>query len=341
MKVLIIRFSSFGDIVQCSTVVEKIHQRFKGTDVEIHWAGRSEFEKLIALNAGIAKVISIEKKSGINGLFQCARELLELDYDYIYDAHQNLRSNFIYIFFKIHGHKAQWATRKKDRLKRLLLFKLRINLFPRPFKGIISYLRPLEKWGINQAPNEPMVHYQFANSDVEKIGHLLKDEEPFVTLVPSAAWPLKRWPVHYWCELIRILPQYHFIILGGKEDLFCEELVQVDQKRVRNFAGKLSLIESSLVIKKSNFVVCGDTGLLHVADVLNVPGVSLMGPSAFGFTVSSKIKTLEVALKCRPCSKDGSGRCSQKIQQQCMTDLTPEFVANAIINAFPKTHKLL
>jgi heptosyltransferase-2 len=56
-----------------------------------------------------------------------------------------------------------------------------------------------------------------------------------------------------------------------------------------------------------------------------------MGPTAFGFTRSIKIKTMESDLSCRPCSKDGSGKCSQKIYQKCMVDITPALVAKEIM----------
>jgi heptosyltransferase-2 len=150
--------------------------------------------------------------------------------------------------------------------------------------------------------------------------------------VPSAAWEMKRWPLDHWKKLITIMPEARFVVLGGKEDTFCEELVAMAPERVFNMAGKLSLIESSKLLSLSALVISADSGLLHVADVLGVKGLSLMGPTAFGFTISSLIKTLEVDLPCRPCTKDGSGKCSQNIYQLCMVDITPATVANEAQN---------
>ena len=143
---------------------------------------------------------------------------------------------------------------------------------------------------------------------------------------------MKRWPLEHWKTLITIMPNARFIVLGGKEDLFCQELTDIDPVRVLNLAGKLSLIESCKLVQISELVISADTGLLHVADVLGVKGISLMGPTAFGFTISSLIKTLEVDLPCRPCSKDGSGSCSQKTYQLCMVNINPAMVANEAQN---------
>lgn len=146
--------------------------------------------------------------------------------------------------------------------------------------------------------------------------------ENTIILVPSAAWEMKRWPVAHWEKLVELLSDKKFIILGGKEDFqLSEEIAEIDRQRVQNLAGKLSLVESCYIISKSLLVISADTGLLHVTDVLGVKGLSLMGPTAFGFTAGPGIKTLEVNLPCRPCTKDGSGKCSQAIWQQCMVEI--------------------
>jgi heptosyltransferase-2 len=95
-------------------------------------------------------------------------------------------------------------------------------------------------------------------------------------------------------------------------------------------AGKLSLMESMGIVKKSNLVISADTGIIHVADLIGTPGISLIGPTAFGFPTGAHIKTLEVDLPCRPCTKDGRGNCSQKVYQKCMVDITPEMVVKNI-----------
>ena len=62
-KVLIIRFSSFGDIVQCSAVVELIRQKYP--DAQIDWVTRSEFDYLVKLNSHVNHVWSFNKKEGL------------------------------------------------------------------------------------------------------------------------------------------------------------------------------------------------------------------------------------------------------------------------------------
>lgn len=91
--------------------------------------------------------------------------------------------------------------------------------------------------------------------------------------------------------------------------------------------GKLSYLESSQVVSNADIVISGDTGIIHIADLLGVKGILLMGPSAFGYTTGDHIKILERPLYCRPCTKDGRGRCKNPAYKKCLVDLLPSDVA--------------
>lgn len=329
-KVLIIRFSSFGDIVQSLAIPDYLTQ--KNPDCEIHWITRSEFYSLVSLNTNVKKIWSLNRNEGFRGLIALAFSLKNEKYDLIYDAHNNLRSNILFLLLKLFFSKAQWLTRSKSRIKRILLFTFKINLFPKPFKGISSFIEPIQKIYPSEGPyKNEITQWNFDGKTISNVELILEASKNFIVLVPSAAWEMKRWPVEHWKELVRLLVNKNMIILGGKEDYhFCEEIKNVVPDKVKNLSGKLSLIESCHVISKASVVISADTGLLHVADVLGIHAISLMGPTAFGFTTSDKIKTLEIDLSCRPCSKDGRGTCSQNIYQKCMVDIKPESVANEV-----------
>lgn len=334
-KVLIIRFSSFGDIIQCASVVDLIHRKFNNNfqKTEIDWATRSDFGSLVKLNTNINQVKSFDKKLGIIKFLKFSYLLRLENYTHVYDAHNNLRSTIIKLFLMTRFNLPKILTRPKDRWKRILLFRFRINKFSKPFKGIDSYIKPLSKWNIKKETEySHLVKWKFPLGTEEKINSLLKGKK-IVSIVPSAAWQMKRWPLEYWKSLVRLLPRINFVILGGKEDeLFCQEIADIEPPMIQNLAGRLSLVESSYLISKSVLVISADTGLLHVADVLGVNGISLMGPTAFGFTVSPKIKTVEIDLSCRPCTKDGSGKCSQDIWQRCMVEILPAKIASEVQN---------
>jgi len=328
VKILIIRLSSFGDIVQCMSTLKPIKAKFSNS--EVHWVARSDMASILTLSPLVSKVWSFDRKSGLNGLLNLAMELRAQGFTHIYDAHSNIRSRILSLLIAPFPFSKNFVRRSKDRLKRILLFNFRTNLFPKPFKGMISYLAPLKKWGVNTEETSGFYQDWIFGDLVEQKIEKLDIKGPFISLVPSAAWEMKRWPIEYWKQLIQLCPNRNFIVLGGPGDDFCQELEDVAPDRVKNLAGKTSLIESCALIKKSHLVVSADTGLIHVADILGIKGFSIIGPTAFGFCTGRNIRTFEVDLSCRPCTKDGRGKCSQDIYKKCLVEVRPELVASEI-----------
>lgn len=314
-KVLIIRLSSFGDIVQCMSVLDSLTQ--EPLSAEVHWLVRSDLEGIPALSSKVSKVWSFDRKDGLGGWLDMAFKLRAEGFTHVYDAHQSLRSRILNFILRPFGLGPKFTKRGKDRLKRILLFSFGINKFPKPFKGMCSYHAPLEKWGIQKKESF---------SDQWSFSKKLPYEG--IALAPSAAWTMKRWPMGHWKKLIELMPDQKFVVLGGPADTFCQELEDVAPGRVVNLAGKLNLVESCQLVAQSPLLISADTGLIHVADILGKPGLSLIGPTAFGFATNSNIKTLEVNLDCRPCTKDGRGGCSQDVYQKCMVEITPELVCH-------------
>ena len=139
----------------------------------------------------------------------------------------------------------------------------------------------------------------------------------------------------HWKKLITLLSEYHFLILAGPGDTFCEEIRTEAPERVENLAGKTTLLESCYLIHRSHIVVSADTGFMHAADLFRIPTLALIGPTAFGFPTGPTAEIFETALSCRPCTKDGSGKCKKGVYQQCMVDIRPETIATRIRQLLP------
>jgi ADP-heptose:LPS heptosyltransferase len=152
---------------------------------------------------------------------------------------------------------------------------------------------------------------------------------PWIVLAPSAAWPMKRWPIEHWQSLVATLNDASFLLLGGPEDTFLSEIQQKAPGRTINLAGRLNLSQSSALLKQADLVIANDTGLLHVADQLERPTLALIGPTAFGYPSHNSSQVLEIELSCKPCSKDGRGRCINALYQRCLVDLKPEAIVAA------------
>ena len=97
MKILIIRFSSFGDIVQAMSCLEDLHQAYR--NIEVHWLVRHDLSEVVGFDSRV-KLIPFDRKSGLQGLIELAYRLRMEKYDVVYDAHLSLRSRFLKILVK-------------------------------------------------------------------------------------------------------------------------------------------------------------------------------------------------------------------------------------------------
>ena len=127
MKILVIRFSSFGDVVQCMSILKPL----KELGAEIHWVTKESFKSLVEASSLTDQVITLRQGSGLKELFCLGKELSNNQYTHIYDAHNNLRSLLLRPFLI---GEAKYLVRSKNRLKRFFLFWLREDLFSLPFK---------------------------------------------------------------------------------------------------------------------------------------------------------------------------------------------------------------
>lgn len=332
MKILIIRFSSFGDVLQTLSVAGRLGESFP--QAEIHWVTRAEFEPLLRGHPRLAQIWSVSKGAGFSDLRALARQLRKENFTHVYDAHNNLRSHLLSVMLGGFLGWRRWTGRQKFlrrsiyRFRRFLLFNFRKNLFPKPFSGQFALLEPLQNWGLSvTAPAAPQLFLDPAQRD-KVLAQLPQGD--FVTLAPSAAFPLKRWPLEHWKSLVDACPGVHFVVLGGPEDIFLQELAEAFPSRLTNMAGKLSLVESAHAVAQSRVLISNDTGLMHVAEQIGKPCLALMGPAPFGFPSRSSTKIFELDLPCRPCSKHGQGPCVNSEFQKCMRDISPAAVAGTL-----------
>lgn len=317
MKILIIRFSSIGDLTQALSIPSFIKSYV--ADAEIHFVTRQDLAPILENHPNIHKIWKLDRQTGFLGLLSLAKELRTQNFTHVYDAHNNLRSFFIRTFISANNT----LVRPMMRFKRFLLIRFQINHFEKPFSGQRDLIKPLEKWGMPfRLPAAPQL---FLKPEVQKNANELVTPKDYIALVPSAAYELKRWPIKFWDELVKKNPDKNFVVLAGKDDKFTEVLNL--NKNVTNLTGLSDLPTSAAIIQNARLTISNDTGLLHFSEQLGKPTIALMGPAPFGFPSRPSTLILERNLKCRPCSKHGQGPCVNPEYQQCLTSISPSEVS--------------
>ncbi len=92
--------------------------------------------------------------------------------------------------------------------------------------------------------------------------------------------PEKRWPVAHWRALIAALPGEQFVLFGTDADaVLTREIAAGFGDRVRDRAGRTSLVGFADGLRACRLLVTNDTGGMHLANALGVPLIALFGPT--------------------------------------------------------------
>jgi len=338
-KILIIRFSSLGDVILSTPLIQLLRQNFPET--ELDFLVRQEYAELLRSNPRINQLIEFNIELGFRGLRKLKNRLKNSNYNVILDIHNNLRSRYLCLGMAGLSSKTRILRIQKKQFIRFLLVKFKINLYHRLYQRVIPVW---EKYLITAKPlvgkteirdQKPEIFLTIkAKNRAKKIHTELLGNKTYITLAPGAKHYTKRWPAEYYSDLIaRIYQEIKLksVLIGGIDDMEASEsiLQNCTGDAVISLVGQLSIQETAAVMKDSKLLITNDSGLMHVADALAMPLIAIFGSTVeeFGFFPISQEATViqNSGLTCRPCSHIGRSRCPKE-HFRCMQELTPEIV---------------
>lgn len=313
MKILVVRFSSIGDIVLTTPILRCIKQQLK--DVELHFITKHNFLSVIEDNKYVDKIYSI--KSSIS---EVVPQLKKEKYDYVIDLHHNVRT----LKLKLALGKKSFSFNKLN-WQKFLIVNLKANKLPN-IHIVDRYFETVKSIGV-QNDNKGLDYFINEKDEVDIPSSLpTLFHEQYNVLVVGGSYFTKQIPIKQLKEICSksLLP---LILLGGKEDSnVAEQVYQLYKNKTINLCGKLNLNQSASIIQQSHKVITSDTGLMHIAAAYKKDIISLWGNTIpeFGmgpYFAGKDSQILEVkGLSCRPCSKLGYKKCP-KGHFKCMNDI--------------------
>jgi lipopolysaccharide heptosyltransferase II len=329
--ILAIKFSSIGDIVLTMSPIKSLKKIFPYAKID--FLTLSDFAPLLEGNKYIDRIIPFDRNAGFVELLKTGKWINNSSYDLVIDFHNSLRSKIIRFWIR----KIPKRNLNKPRWKRFLLFRFRKNLFTTDFSQLKLLHQPIVE--LMDSKKYPLPELFVSEIERKQAGIFLKEsgvKKPYITIIPGAAWPQKRWLVDNYCKLFTELKNREnvdFVILGGKTDDICNKIAKCDSTYI-NLQGNTNLRESMAIIAKSKFVIGADTGLVHAAEALGKRVVAIFGPTSretgAGVNRNDSISIENMDIWCRPCSQTGKRKCYRD-EQYCMTTITPEIVLSKII----------
>ncbi len=312
-KILLIRFSSIGDIVLTTPVIRCIKQQVPGA--EVHFLTKNAFKPVLEHNPHIDRLWTTD-----GSLNDVLPELKKQGFEAIVDLHNNLRSRRVRMAL---GVKA--TAFNKLNFEKWLLVNLKVDRMPH-IHIVDRYLQAAAHLGVK---NDLRGLDYFVAPDQEVDLQTLPEafRKDYVACVIGAKHATKMMPA---AKIASILKQLGapVVLLGGPEDAARgDEIVAQAGPQVLNACGKYKLGGSASLVKQAKAVLTHDTGLMHIAAAFQKPIVSLWGNTvpALGMTpyepqhpqqvIISEVK----GLSCRPCSKIGYQQCPKK-HFKCMLE---------------------
>jgi len=329
LRVLLVRFSSIGDILLTTPLVRALRRRHP--DAELIYVTKRAMVPLVADNPHLTQVIALEPEEPIA---QLARRLRALQPSHGLDLHGSLRSAALRLLVR-----CRWSGYAKRKLARTALVAAKLDLYRGRVPVAERYFEAARRLDVHPADAADAPQFFIGAAARERAGRWLAErglelEEgsaPLAALAPGAAHATKRWPIAHWQALAERLRAagYRLVVLGGPEDRGAARQLG---PLAESAAGEFTLQETGACLARAKVLVSGDTGVMHMATGVGTPVVALFGPTvqAFGFfPYRARATVLEQNLSCRPCSTMGTARCPLG-HHRCLVDLLPDQVAAAV-----------
>lgn len=347
LKILILKPSSLGDVVQALPVLRLIKRHLPAS--EIFWWINSNLASLIEGDPDLTGIVRFERKRWAAPqhwpeMLRSVQWMRAQNFDWVIDLQCLARSGaFAWL---ANGKFLIGLDESREGARGLYDFAVRRPSFYT--HAVDWYLAVLPPLGVpvhknfQWLPERPAVaaevkrKWQIESSvGVQALacpgGTLKRELQPrWIAIQPGARWDNKRWPVQNFAELVRLLaaefPDARFAILGNDDDEPLGEIIaRVEPQRSLNLCGQTSLPEMVEWLRLSELMITNDTGPMHVAAALGKPLVALFGPTEPRRTgpYGQLDSVLRINLPCSPCLKS---RCTYEKPNECLKAISPAMV---------------
>ena len=339
MKILILKPSSLGDVIQALPVLRLLKRHLPAS--EIFWWIDASLAPLLEGDPDLAGIVRFERQRWAAPrhwpeMLRSIRWLREQNFDWVIDLQCLVRSGAF-----------AWLANGK-----LLIGLDEVREGARGFYDVAVrrasfhthavdwYLAVLPKLGVP-------VHRNFQwLPERPAIAAAVQTKWPangarWIALQPGARWENKRWPAENYAGLVRSLaqtfPDVRFAILGAAEDQPDGETVaRAEPQRSLNLCGQTSLLEMVEWLRRCQLMVTNDTGPMHVAAALGKPLAALFGPTEPHRTgpYGRLEDVLRIDLPCSPCLKS---HCTWEKPEECLKAISPEMVFERVRRILPSS----
>ena len=357
-KILLVRFSAFGDVIQTLPILTMLREGFP--DAKIGWAIDTELAPAIEGHPALNYIHRCSRNGWKRAALHPARwpsitrefttlveEVRSVGYDASIDVQGLFKTALLPFLAGIRRRIGYRNGREFSSLFYTEQFRDQLAYFdPAVFHlehmaGLVRMLGVAETCYKVEPPVVSAERKQRAR-DILKQG--FAEPAPVVAIAPATQWQSKSWPEQYWTTLIQQLllsTNLNVLLMGSAADApLGERILQGLQPhqmsgRVRNLFGKAPIRDMYALYEQVDAAVGPDSAPLHVAGAAGVPVlIGIYGPTGYRRTPPLgsphlKLLSTEGQLPCQPCHQ----RKCPLGTDECMKRITPDEVFHALMEA--------
>jgi len=323
VRVLLIKTSSLGDVVHTLPALTDAQRAIPG--IQFDWVVEEGFAEIPAWHPAVAQVIPVAIRRWRKNLLQTLRtgewrrfkeRLRETRYDLVIDAQGLLKSAWLTRYVK-----APVAGLDRDSAREPMASRFydRRYTVPRD-QHALERVRQLFAQALGYSLPQAIGDYGLDRAQLAAPG-----EEPYLLFLHGTTWPSKHWPEAYWRELAERMSAFGWAIRlpwGNAEEKARAERI-ADGIAGASVLPRLNLGGVAKVIAGARACVAVDTGLGHLAAALDVPSISLYGPTLPGRVGAYGRSQVHLC-----ATGPNAGKGNRHIP--CFDDLLPERVASEL-----------
>jgi lipopolysaccharide heptosyltransferase II len=337
-KILIIKFSSLGDIILSTAALRAIRKKFPALadknnhTYQISFLVSDEAKEILFGCPYIDELLVCDLKNkdrGISGILKLAKILRKKNFDLVIDL-QNNRKSHLLAALSLALDRYGYNNKKFGFLLNHSIRDDKTSLDP-----ITHQFRILKLLGIDL--EEPHLELWPSEEDTRYIKEFLSSQWISanqkivgINLSASPRWLTKNWSFKQLVRLCTELSRRDIRVLftGTEKDLSLvgDLLDMIKDAKLINACAKTTLNQLACLIRQCNVYITGDSAPLHIAASVDTPFVALFGPTdpRRHLPPAKKYIVIKKDLPCSPCYKS---KCRHK---KCMELITAEEVLEAV-----------
>jgi lipopolysaccharide heptosyltransferase I len=340
VKILIIKLSSIGDVVQTLPALRALRQGHP--DARIDWLVEEAASDIVKDHPLIDEAIVVKDRGwlkGVCGNLRTARYLARKKYDMVLDF-QGLIKSGIWVFLSKGRRRIGFSNARE--LSHIFLNE-KLPPYDPERHALCRYLDLARYAGGSPAPAtedgpifpDPPIY--IGEEEKERARMLLKEGgipegAPFFIINAGARWETKLWPEERFAELItraKVTVEMKAVLVGSPSDEpRAGRINSMAGGAAINLSGRTSLKELAYLMSRARFVVTVDSGPMHIAAAVATRVVGLFGPTAPWRTgpYGKGHRVIREGLECSPCFQK---KCDDLV---CMGDISVDGVIGAILD---------